>query len=120
MGDCCIYQVRDDRLIGTFPVRRSADFGNTPSLIASRPSRSLPLLKRRNGKWKPGDRFFLMTDAVAEWFLRRHEERQMPWQSLLRRWKEPDPVAALTAYVKQLRQNKEMNNDDVTVLVIEL
>ena len=72
------------------------------------------------GKWKPGDRFFLMTDAVAEWFLRRHEDRQMPWQSLLRRWKEPNAAAVLTAYVEQLRKQKEMKNDDVTVLAIEL
>ncbi len=121
VGDCCVFQVRDDHLLSAFPVSRSADFGNEPALLGSRPAAaSLLIAKGRMGKWRPGDRFFLMTDAAAQWFLRRNEEKRSPWQSLLRRFAERDARAALTAYVEELRKQCEINNDDVTVLVIEL
>lgn len=124
VGDCCICQVRNDRLLTAFPVSKSNEFGNRPVLLGSRAGRTqadpLAVVKQRLGKWQPGDCFFLMTDAVAEWFLRCHENRQMPQQALLRMWAEPDAVAELTAYVEHLRQQKEMRNDDVTVVAIEL
>lgn len=122
VGDCCIFQVRDDRLVDAFPVNRSADFGNQPLLLGSRSldKRFDPLsqAKRRAGRWMVGDRLFLMTDAVAQWFLRRQEEKRKPWQSLLRRLAEPNMANALTAYVDRLRRCGELKNDDITILAI--
>jgi hypothetical protein len=121
VGDCCMFQVREDRLFAAFPVKKSTDFGNRPTLMGSRNgSDPLSQAQQKLGRWKPGDRFFLMTDALAEWFLKRHEEKRAPWQSLLRRLAEPKPTAALTSYVEQLRKNQELKNDDVTLLFIEM
>ena len=61
-----------------------------------------------------------MTDAAAEWFLRRHEAKRKPWQSLLRRLAEPNTTVALATYVKELWRAGELKNDDVTLLIIEL
>jgi hypothetical protein len=125
IGDCCLFQIRDDRLFRAFPIRRSADFGNRPALLGSRavtgqPAGLLGQAKQRVGRWQACDRFLLTTDALAQWFLRRQEQRRKPWQSLLRRLAGPDPTNALTAYVGRLRSRKALKNDDVTLLVIDL
>jgi hypothetical protein len=70
------------------------------------------------GNWRSGDRFFLMTDALAEWFLRRHERQGKPWQALARRLATSD--AALTRFVERLRKKNELKNDDVTLVRIDL
>jgi hypothetical protein len=121
IGDSCLFQVRQDQLIHIFPVRRSGDFGNRPLLLGSRSASGkgvISLAKLQIGKWKSGDRFLLMTDALAEWFLRRHEKQHKPWQSLVRCLDQAN--AGLTGFVEQLRNEKEIKNDDVTLLVIDL
>jgi hypothetical protein len=125
VGDACIFQVREDRLLTAFPITRSADFGNRPALLGSRALEKVQAetwshAQTKIGRWQAGDRFFLMTDAVAEWFLRREVDHRKPWQSLLRRLAEPDASAAFTAYVKELWRDKELKNDDATLVVIEL
>jgi hypothetical protein len=124
VGDCCLFLVRGDHLLETFPVTRAAEFGNRPALLGSR-----SVLKnqvdpwsqahQKIGRWQPGDRFFLMTDALAYWFLREHEARRSPWTGLLRRMGETDPTDALAGFVKQLRKTRELDNDDVTFGLIE-
>jgi Protein phosphatase 2C len=76
VGDSCLFQVREDSLRRAFPVKRAADFDHRPALIGSRaPLQVSPRCKRRRarGTWRPGDVFLLMTDALAEWFLRAVE-----------------------------------------------
>jgi hypothetical protein len=118
VGDSCLFQVRQDHLIAAFPLSRSHDFNQTPALIGSRQSLAKMPKKQEWGKWAPGDRFFLMTDALAQWFLRRNEGKQNPWQSLNRRLAEPKAGELLTAYIEQLRDQKELKNDDVTLVTI--
>jgi protein phosphatase 2C-like protein len=123
VGDCCLFQVRQESVLASFPVQRAADFGNRPPLLCSRAvggRDGLAQAKRAVGKWQKGDRFFLMTDALAQWFFQRHEQKRKPWDSLLRRLAEPNPTAAMKGYVEQLRSRKEMTNDDVTLLLIDL
>jgi hypothetical protein len=75
---------------------------------------------RKFGWWKKGDSFFLMTDALAQWFLTEHEKEHKPWEPLWRGLADKDPTAALTSLVKDLRSSGELKNDDVTLLVIDL
>jgi len=124
VGDSCLFQVRQDELIAGFPASRSADFGNRPLLLASRVADgkkdAISLAQLKFGKWMTGDRFFLMTDALAEWFLRRHETQRRPWHSLKRRLAEPKADVAIMNYFQDLRKQNEMKNDDVTLLMIDL
>lgn len=123
VGDCCLFQVRDNALCGAFPLCRSADFGIRPQLLGSRckPGRDeLSLAKKKLGKWKNGDRFFLMTDALAQWFLWTNEQQTKPWAPLLKKITQPDALDAMTDYVEQLRHSGELKNDDITLLVIGL
>lgn len=121
VGDCCLFQVRQNQLLTAFPATGAADFNNRPRLLGSRARGGrdgLAQARRAAGKWRPGDRFFLMTDALAEWFLHRQERQRQPWESLRRRLTEPN--GALTAYLEQLRRRQELKNDDVTLLMIDL
>jgi hypothetical protein len=124
VGDACIFQVRGGSLTTAFPMSASADFGNRPALLCSRSGASEQAerwsrAQEKIGKWQPGDRFLLMTDALAQWFLRRAEAHGKPWDTLQQRLADSNATAALTNYIKELRRIGGLVNDDVTLLTIE-
>jgi hypothetical protein len=121
VGDSCLFQVRGEDLIERYPVLQSADFGFTPWLVGSRTSAAgVPQHegKTYRGLWKPGDSFWLMTDALAEWFLRQVERRVAPWQVL-------QPLLdqghdAVAAWVQLQRDSGQLRNDDVALVRVSL
>src|SRR5207253_1077987 len=99
-----------------FPVAQSTKFTNHPALLGSRnhlPSSPQTKRRRKRGEWKPGDVLLLMTDALAQWFLAQVEGGHRPWGALLRR-----DTVELTAFLDELRDRKELRNDDVTLVVV--
>jgi hypothetical protein len=120
VGDTCLFQVRQDELIGAFPLGRSADFDNRPRLIGSRPPFSSGDDKHAEGRgtWQTGDRFLLMTDALAQWCLRHHEAGDRPWRELTRFASPPEDGFA--DWVEGRRQDDGLRNDDVTLVVIAM
>src|SRR5262245_21266038 len=119
VGDSRLFQVRKGQLDVAFPLTRAEDFGNSPWLVGSRTSpggvaRQQAL--RICGECKPGDSFWLMTDALALWFLRAHEERRRPIDEL-----EPllnGSTEDFTAWVARLRDARHLRNDDVTLVAV--
>jgi hypothetical protein len=116
VGDSCLFRVRQDHLLRPFPVSRSADFGNQPDLIGSRVPAGAGWRWAR-GRWGPGDRFFLMTDALAQCFLAAWEGGAKPWEGVAQP-SGPDPELAFRCGVDVLRQVGALRNDDVTVISI--
>jgi hypothetical protein len=127
VGDSCLFQVRQGDLIRAFPVTRSADFSNAPWLVGSRTSPiEVPHKNglQQRGDCQPGDRLWLMTDALAQWFLLQVESGGKPWLVL-----EPlmytgidgfSAQQAFTAWIEELRAARRLRNDDVTLLAISL
>jgi hypothetical protein len=117
VGDSCLFHIRQDRLLRAFPLTRSADFGSHPDLVRSRPpdrpSRR-PKRRRARGTWEPHDRLLLMTDALAQWFLKQAEQGEQPWRSV----EESKTDVDFGAWVEDLRDRGELRNDDVTLLTI--
>jgi hypothetical protein len=118
VGDCCLFQVRGDRLRRAFPIRRACDFSNRPDLLASRPrndNRPRARRLRRQGDWQHEDVLYLMTDALAQWFLTEAEKRGRPWKDL------PDLQTPedFARWVEQLRRAGAVRNDDVTLVRIQ-
>ena len=75
-------------------------------------SEELSHLTRARGAWERMDVFYLMTDAIASWFLRSVEDGARP-SALL------DPVDEgedFERWIESLRESGAMRNDDVTVL----
>jgi hypothetical protein len=124
IGDSCLFQVRHGVLQRAFPLTRSADFSNAPWLVGSR--RSLVGVPSKNGEqqvgdWQPGDRFWLMTDALAQWFLLQVEEGDKPWHTLETLLAaNGNAQLAFTTWIETLRAARELRNDDVTLLVVSV
>lgn len=124
IGDSCLFQIRGVNLLTAFPLSRAEEFGQHPRLLSTR-----SLANRWNsntvrtappGEWFVGDTFLLMTDALAEWFLKRYEraDKQMePWEELRRCWV---TYENWTQWLDEQRTLGELRNDDVTLLVIEV
>lgn len=118
VGDCCLFQVRERRLLRTFPIQNSGEFGNRPSLVGSRNRHPDQLRARRHqskGDLGPEDVVLLMTDALAEWFLKQVEQGRQPWNDVQAILTE----ARFVQFVTDLRDAKALRNDDVTLALIQ-
>jgi hypothetical protein len=121
-GDSCLFQVRYDSLVACFPISDSAAFGNRPLLLSSNPrwdGSALKGVRTARGGWMAGDRFYLMTDALAAWFLSCWEREEVP------RWlmgvaADRYHQKAFANGISKLRSSGAMRNDDVTMLSVEL
>jgi hypothetical protein len=121
LGDSCLFQIRGDQLAAAFPLERSDQFSTSPSLVPSRPADTSVVIRRAavmRGKWRAEDAFYLATDALAAWFLGVCEEGGSPWHEL--RDLGTDHSAPFAAWVQQLRRERRMRNDDVTLLRIDI
>jgi Protein phosphatase 2C len=115
VGDSCLVRCRNGQRPRSFPLSKSAEFGNQPRLLGSRPGLT-PAPALASGSCRPGDRLFLMTDALAQWFLLRCEKHRRPWNHFQRLLAEPDE--AFAAWIEKRRDHDDLRNDDVTLLAI--
>jgi len=120
VGDSCLFQLRDRDVIVKLPLSDAASFTNSPALLSSRPDRNEPALRglrTDQGEWKPGDAFYLMTDALACWLLQQLQGRRVPWKRLEgfdKRSKRFRP------WIDGKRAKKLMRNDDVTLVRVDI
>jgi len=102
-------------------VMDSSNFGNSPDLISSNPAYNLELdnkIKIKTGQFLFGDAFYLMTDAVANWFIKQIAEEKRPWVTL-DEFLEVDNEG-LMEYINRLREENRLKNDDVTIARVKL
>jgi len=122
VGDSCVFLVRDDRLRVSFPLSSSAQFGNRPVLVSSIRAANARLgehIRRVDGDCRAADTFYLMTDAIACWFLRETEAGGCPWVTL-REFGTEDEERPFPDWVRALRESGVLRNDDVAVLRVDL
>jgi len=121
VGDSCLFQVRGDALLTSFPAEDAAAFGNRPLLIGSNPAYNTKVpgeARRARGQWRTGDCMLLATDALAAWFLFEHAEGRAPWQSLHELC--TGTGGAFREWVRGLQALGRLRRDDVTLLRIEI
>jgi hypothetical protein len=121
VGDSCLFQLRDGELYVAFPLTHSGQFDNSPWLIGSRTSPDeVPSRRavRTSGDCRPGDRLWLMTDALARWFLARAEAGKKPWRDLEALLESGDERFA--DWVGKLRASKKLRNDDTTLVAVSI
>jgi hypothetical protein len=117
-GDSCLFQVTQGRLVTKLPVAKSADFDIHPPLLSTRREISrltIDQLITDSGEWHAGDTFYLLTDAIAAWFLLDTEQGGSPWEILSSFNKR-----SFASFVKRARAQKLMRNDDVTVVTLNV
>ena len=117
IGDSCLFQIRGDRVITAFPMTCAGDFNNHPGLLSSDNRRwedELETMNRTGGTWELHDEFYLMTDAMACWFLGAIEAGQQPAEIFHHL---EQPSEGFVEWIESLRKDG-MRNDDVTLLKI--
>lgn len=122
LGDSCLFQVRNELLYASFPISDASSFTYQPPLLGSRGVDEAVL--RRHVKvttcdWERGDSFYLMTDALAAWFLRVNESGGRPWEPL-RDMDTLDADLEFADWVERQRDLDQMNNDDTTLIRIDM
>lgn len=124
LGDSCVFQVRGHQIISYFPIMSSADFGITPSLLGSNTNPDLVCRRTLfyNGSFKGGDEFFLMTDALAAWFLSA-VETSSPSElegtlDQLRAFSHTGSRSTFATWLSSLRMANALQNDDITFMHI--
>lgn len=116
IGDCCLFWIRGNRLLGTFPCIDSKQFGNTPALVRTKPDVPMPGPSFARGKWQKGDLFLLATDSVSQYLLANCTDSLTPnWQ---RYWSMESDEWRLE--IDQLREQGKIVNDDSTMLLVLL
>jgi len=117
MGDSCLFHISGDKLENCLPLESSKQFNNCPPLLSSsvayNESIAKHLICNKYNNWKSGDEFYLMTDALACWFLQAYEKKRKPWVKMrcLRQ-------SQFVKWIAELRNTKALHNDDVTLLRI--
>jgi len=58
LGDTCIFQIRGNKIVSSFPITEASDFGNNPYALSSRPEKNMGIkLLKSIGHWQKGDTF---------------------------------------------------------------
>jgi hypothetical protein len=120
VGDTCLLHARGGRFLTSFPLSAAAEFDNRPNLLGSRRPTVEAEPEQAHGRWQPQDRFLLMTDALAQWFLHQAEQGLDPLAAIDGLLAEPEPQAAFTDWIGQRRDHEALRNDDVTLAVIDV
>jgi hypothetical protein len=121
VGDSCLFLTGQEEMRLAFPLTQSAHFDNSPWLIGARtPIEEVPLHRvvRTAGDVRPGERLWLMTDALARWFLSRTEAGKEPWNDLEALLDQDDEYFA--DWVEGLRATRKLRNDDTTLVAVSL
>jgi hypothetical protein len=115
VGDTCLFQTRGSDLLAAFPLTSSEEFSSSPVLVSSVWRHNLRLAEHSLetcGEWRRGDVFFLMTDAIACWYLRCIEEGYLP--------PIPRRRTSFPPWLAALRGAGVVRNDDTTVMRVEM
>ena len=122
VGDTCLVPVRQGEPGSVFPLARADDFSAAPDLLLVQAFHSEIVVRVPEevrvlqGEWHAGDSFFLLTDALAHWFLRETEGGRTP-----SRWLEGiHSAAGFRDRVDILRENGRLRGDDTTMIYFRL
>jgi hypothetical protein len=122
VGDSCLFHIRNETMKRSFPIGHSSEFNNRPLLLSSRRTEKNDVLEavtKTIGDWQIDDQFYLITDALACWFLEQCETSQSPWK-IFRDLDTCDQKQSFEKWIGELRAKKQIRNDDVTLIRIDI
>jgi hypothetical protein len=118
LGDSCLFQIRGNELVRSFPLENAEQFEVDPIVLGSVDLKRDHLLQFAvlDEMCYPGDELILCTDAVAEWLVRCYSGGEGPvwddfWKMSNEEWQ---------SGVAWLRQERQMQTDDATMLMLRV
>jgi serine/threonine protein phosphatase PrpC len=114
VGDSCLFLIRDGRCEFKFPLDSSESFNNRPYLLSSENVPQPSFIERASFTFKDDDCIYMMTDALAAWFLKALEEDINPIITI-------DSITSqdqFADFVKTCRDETSLRNDDTTLMII--
>jgi Protein phosphatase 2C len=122
VGDCCLIQSRDGKIIAALPLSDPSEFTNRPVLLPSLRSlqnSATDYVHIYEGSADIGDVFLLMSDAVACWFLNASKLQGDLVREFERLLKE-GRTEELDIFIDDRRAMAEMKDDDVAVIYVKV
>jgi hypothetical protein len=122
IGDSCLFHVRNNNLICSFPLTQSVEFSNSPLLISSNLNRNLHVwdeVKFLSNPWQLGDIFLLATDSLSHWLISQVENNLRPWEIFINICNEIHPEDVFSKWVHNQRVLSHLKNDDITLIIIK-
>src|SRR5579871_3237403 len=119
VGDACLIHMRGHNLIASFPFSSPGQFGYHPYLIGSHPhseDRLEAFAQTTFGEGRAGDTLYLMTDALAHWFLSRQEEGHYDDLQEIKTQHEFDNLVKRERLERDAKGYPTMRNDDMTLI----
>lgn len=117
IGDSCLFLVREEKLYTSFPITSPSGFSDFPSQVFLENVKKNNInIKEFKEKLHSGDRIYLLTDAIAEWFLKENDEQHKPWSTLSNIKTQEEFIK----FIQRLRRKGKIKNDDVTCVYIKL
>lgn len=112
VGDSCLFRIRPRSGLHAFPYHTPEQFNNHPALLSTNhDSNAGQHVRAAHGKWRDGDHFLLMTDALAHYFLSQPRSRAALVAGTL-------DQAQFEQLIESARRDRICRNDDVTFLKI--
>jgi hypothetical protein len=119
VGDSCLFHIRGEDILVRFPIDKAESFDNRPVLICSLGTDETEVNEEyRSGKWTQGDLFYLMSDALACWFIKHIDAGGRP--SDIPNHNSAGEIASFKDWVESLRDQGLIRNDDCTMLRVTI
>lgn len=121
VGDSCLFHIRGDECLLSFPLQKSDEFDVVPNLVGSRSPLDEIVRNRAtsiNGELQSGDSLLLMSDALAQWSLAEAESDRQPWRDIVDLVLGGCTDEAFDEWVARLRSDRGLHNDDVTLMLV--
>lgn len=122
IGDSCLIHTRSENILFSFPISEPEQFGYHPLLLpsnAERQARIADSIGIHDGSAESGDAFYLLSDAVANWYLqgkRTNTPSVREFEQLL----SCGSTNELDILFDEQRTAAQMRNDDIAVLYIKV
>jgi hypothetical protein len=126
LGDSCafLWRKQQDRyhLEDTFPLTKASDFNISPACFFSsfevQKQRGFEPPKTKKIAAQEGDLLFLATDALAKWLYGESDEERYQRFESCKEW--VCDTALFKKHIDQEREQGRMDDDDVTLVILEL
>jgi hypothetical protein len=113
IGDSNIFHINNNKIQNLFPVAKIEEFSNMTEAFSSLPEQNRSNLSVSEWEIHEGDTIVIATDAFSKWFLWASINGQKPWNKIRKN------LFRMESFIKKLRFNKKINDDDTSFIYIK-